>query len=120
MRQCIERCLECYWTCRHQSTTHCLETGGDHVKPDHFKLMMSCAEICRTAADIMLIGSPHHEAVCTACAEICEACAKSCEELHDMEKCAHACRDCAESCRKIGGAPVHAAMRGEYYEQPDS
>src|SRR5688572_7999721 len=97
LRHCVEKCLECYSICRHQSTAHCLEAGGDHVKPEHFKLMMSCAELCRTAADMMLIGSPHHAAVCGACAEVCETCAKSCEELHDMEACARACRACAES-----------------------
>ena len=120
LQRCIEKCLDCYWICRHESSAHCLEAGGDHVKPEHFRLMMSCAEICRAAADIMLIGSPHHEAVCAACAEICDACAKSCEEVHDMEECARVCHACAESCRQMGGPPEHAAMPGEYYEQPDS
>ena len=24
---------------------HCLKTGGKHVEPDHFRLMLNCAEM---------------------------------------------------------------------------
>jgi hypothetical protein len=121
LQRCIETCLDCYWTCRQESMTHCLEAGGEHVEPGHFRLMVSCAEICRTAADIMLMGSPHHGAVCSACAEICDACAKSCEDLHDMEQCARVCRKCAGSCRQMAGAAAGArpATSGAFI-QPDS
>jgi hypothetical protein len=40
---------------------HCLMLGGKHTEKKHFTLMMACAEICRTSAHFMLIGSPHHE-----------------------------------------------------------
>jgi hypothetical protein len=36
---------------------HCLELGGQHTEPKHFSLIMVCAEICRTSAHVMLIGS---------------------------------------------------------------
>lgn len=81
--------------------THCLEQGGKHVEPGHFRLMMACAEICRTSAHFMLIGTPHHKHTCRECAEICEECAQSCEQVGDMQDCVDTCRRCAESCRRM-------------------
>ena len=86
---------------------HCLETGGDHVAPDHFRLMINCADVCVTAADFLLGGSRLLGQVCAACAEVCDACASSCENLGDMDECVHACRECARSCRAV----AHAAAR---------
>ena len=83
--------------------SHCLERGGRHAEPTHFRLMMSCVEICRASAHIMLTGSEAHRASCAACAEICNACAESCAPLDGMEACVSACRACAESCRKMAG-----------------
>lgn len=101
MQDCIDECLRCYQVCLRMAMNHCLETGGEHVEPKHFRLMMACAEICRTAAHFMLISSPHHKHTCGECAEICEECAKDCERLSGMEECVHACRRCAESCRRM-------------------
>lgn len=101
MRGCIEECLRCHSTCLGMAMSHCLEAGGKHVAPDHFKIMMTCAEICQTAANFMLIGTRHHAHVCRECAEICEECAKSCEQVGDMQVCVEACRRCAESCRAM-------------------
>ncbi len=101
MRDCIEECLRCYSTCLGMAMSHCLEVGGKHVEPEHFRIMMACAEICRTSAHFMLIGTPHHKHTCAECAEICEECARSCEGLDGMEACAAQCRRCAESCRKM-------------------
>ena len=101
MQQCIENCSKCHATCLQMAMNHCLEVGGKHTEPDHFKLMMACAEICQASANFMLIGTPHHKHVCAECAEICEECAKSCEAVGDMDDCVAACRKCAESCRAM-------------------
>jgi len=100
-RHCIEECLRCYQACVGSAMTHCLEQGGIHVEPQHFRLIMACGEMCRTSAHLMLINSPHHKAVCRECAEICELCAHNCDRIGDMQECAEACRRCAESCQKI-------------------
>ncbi|RZA15393.1 MAG: four-helix bundle copper-binding protein, partial [Proteobacteria bacterium] len=81
--------------------SHCLEVGGRHVAPEHFRLMIACAEMCRASASLMLIGTPLHKQTCRVCAEVCEACAASCEGLDGMEDCVAACRQCAESCRRM-------------------
>lgn len=101
MKACIEHCLACYATCLSTATGHCLEKGGEHTEKKHFTLMLACAEICRTSAHFMLIGSPHHKHTCGECAEICAECADDCERIGDMQECVDACRRCAESCRKM-------------------
>jgi hypothetical protein len=102
MQNCIDECLQCYQTCTREAMNHCLETGGKHVEPNHFRLMMNCAEMCRTAADFMLSGSALHVRVCAVCADVCDACAENCEQIGDMDDCAQACRRCAQTCRQMG------------------
>ena len=101
MQSCVDECLRCYSVCLGTAMNHCLESGGEHVAPAHFRLMMACAEICRTAAHFMLIDTEHHKHTCSECAEICEECARDCDRLDGMEECVAACRRCAESCRKM-------------------
>jgi hypothetical protein len=101
MKNCVEACLDCYQTCLATASGHCLETGGEHTEPAHFRLMLACTEICRTAAHFMLLGSEHHKHVCRECAEICDECARDCERIGDMQECVAACRRCAESCRQM-------------------
>lgn len=104
MQNCIDECLQCYQTCTREAMNHCLEAGGKHVEPKHFRLMMTCSDICRTAADFMLSGSDLHSIICAACAQVCEACAQSCEQVGDMEDCVQACRRCAQSCLQMSSA----------------
>lgn len=101
MHDCIDNCLKCYQTCLSEAMNHCLELGGKHIEKEHLTLMMACAEICRTAAHFMLIGSDHHAHICAECAEICKQCARDCRRLGDMEACVAACEACAESCRSM-------------------
>jgi hypothetical protein len=101
MQACIDNCLKCYSVCTGMAMNHCLEAGGKHTEPAHLKLMMACAEMCRTSAHFMLIGTPHHKHTCRECAEICRECAEDCERVGDMDECVRACRACAESCEKM-------------------
>ncbi len=103
MKHCIEECLRCYQTCLGMLMNHCLEAGGKHMEPEHVRIMMACAEMCRTSAAMMMIGTAHHKHTCRECAEICEDCAKSCEAVGGMDECVTQCRACAESCGKMAG-----------------
>ena len=103
MQRCVDACLKCYQACLGTAMGHCLEIGGEHSAPSHLRLMMACAEICRTSAHFMLLGSEHHKHLCAECAEICEQCARDCERLGDMDECVKACRACAASCRAMAG-----------------
>ena len=98
MQLCIDSCLRCYQTCLGTAMTHSLEADGERVSPQHFRLMMACSEMCRTAAHFMLLNSPHRAHVCEECAEICTECAKDCERIGGMDDCVTACTRCAESC----------------------
>jgi hypothetical protein len=102
IQECIAECLNCYCTCTQTAMNQCLEEGGDHVQPEHFRLMTNCAQICKTSADFMLGSSPLYAEVCSVCADVCDACAASCERIGGMEDCAQVCRGCAESCREMG------------------
>jgi hypothetical protein len=101
MRECIEHCMECHRTCLQMAMNHCLKVGGKHVEPDHFRLMINCAEICQTSANFMLSGSKHHALTCGVCAQVCRTCAKDCERVGNMDDCVTTCRRCAESCEKM-------------------
>jgi hypothetical protein len=101
MHASIDTCQSCHAACLGEAMNHCLEAGGEHVEPSHFRIMMDCAQICATTADFMLRGSAHHTHLCRECADICEACATSCETVGGMQGCIDACRRCAESCRKM-------------------
>lgn len=82
---CISTCLECYRTCTEMASDHCLERGGPHVEPKHFRTMLACAEICGTSAQMTMLQSPYHYPLCMLCARICEDCADSCRDLEGME-----------------------------------
>ena len=103
MQACVEACNQCYQTCLHEAMNRCLESGGKHVEPDHFRLMMNCAEICQLSTNLMLSSSAFGQQICRVCAEVCDACAKSCERI-GMEDCARVCRECAKRCREMSGS----------------
>jgi hypothetical protein len=103
MLRCIDDCERCHRLCLRTAMTYCLEQGGQHVEPPHFRLMLACADVCRTTADAMLAAFGLHEQVCGVCARVCRECAESCERIGDMEECAAACRRCAESCARLSG-----------------
>jgi hypothetical protein len=101
MQECIDACTECAQTCLKMAMTHCLEKGGKHVEPDHFRLLIDCAEVCQTSARLQLSGSVFAEDFCSLCAEVCNACADSCARVGDMQACVLACQHCAESCESM-------------------
>jgi hypothetical protein len=101
MQDAIKSCLDCHAMCLRIAMTDCLQRGGAHVRAEHFRLMINCAELCQTSANFMLSSSPLHGRVCAVCAEACDACARSCEQVGGMEQCIEACRECAKSCRSM-------------------
>lgn len=103
MQTCIQNCTLCHQICT-QTLQHCLQMGGEHAAADHVKLLLSCAEICETSANFMLLGSDFHVETCGVCADVCDRCAQDCDRWPDdevMKICADACRRCAQSCRKM-------------------
>ncbi|MFM9433039.1 hypothetical protein ACFDR9_000068 [Janthinobacterium sp. CG_23.3] len=101
MQACIDACAHCHQVCLQTAMTHCLNMGGGHVEPEHFRLMNNCAEICQSSANLQLSGSVFSARLCALCADVCTACADSCRELDGMEGCVSACERCAANCRSI-------------------
>jgi hypothetical protein len=101
MQSCIDACNDCHQICLQTAMHHCLETGGKHVSPEHFRLLLNCAEICQTSANFQLGNSAFQSHLCALCAVICEACAADCKIIGGMDDCVEACEECAESCRKM-------------------
>jgi hypothetical protein len=108
MKSCMAACDRCAATCLQTAMHHCLEIGGKHTEPDHFRLMMACVEVCRITAALMVIGSPSYPAQCGLCAQICEQCAADCERIGGMDECVEACRACAKECRLMAGRAIAA------------
>lgn len=98
MAACINECNQCHLVCLNMATGHCLAEGGRHAAPEHLRTMLVCAEMCRTAAYVMITGSTLYHRVCGACAEICDACLTACLDLDDMEACVESCQRCKECC----------------------
>src|SRR5436190_238299 len=71
MEQCIQNCLDCHRICL-ETVTWCLQQGGKHAGAQHIRTLLACAEICRTSADFMLLGTDLHKHTCGACAEVCD------------------------------------------------
>jgi hypothetical protein len=101
MQSCVDACSDCHQLCLKTAMNQCLEMGGQHVEAEHFRLMISCAEICQTSANFQLSNSPFSYRLCAVCAEVCEACAVSCRRIGNMDECAEVCDRCVESCRQM-------------------
>lgn len=102
-RECIKACSDCQTECV-AATQYCLTMGGEHVKPEHMRLLEDCAEICALAAKYMLGKSEFDRKACALCAELCERCAQSCDQFKGdarMEECAKVCRECADVCKRF-------------------
>ncbi|HOQ99325.1 MAG TPA: four-helix bundle copper-binding protein [Anaerolineae bacterium] len=103
MQQCIQDCKECGAVCQ-ETISYCLQMGGRHVEPTHFKLMMDCAEICQISENYMLRDSAFSATICAVCAEVCARCADSCSQFTGdatMQNCAEVCRRCSTSCQRM-------------------
>ena len=107
MQGCIDACLACHAECL-RTLQHCLGLGGMHASKEHISLLASCAAICATSADTMLLGAAVHAHTCGACSAICRQCAKSCRSMGEdrqMAQCADLCERCASLCDEmsVGG-----------------
>ena len=103
MQICIQNCTLSHQICE-QTLSYCLKQDGKHLKPQHLKALIDCAQICTVSADFMSRDSKIHSSICGACAEACQACAASCDQFGDdeaMKLCGDVCRQCEESCRHM-------------------
>ena len=106
IEECIARCMRCYRTCL-EILASSLEARGNPPRPAHLALLLECAEMCRSNAEMMIRHASACEREC-GCMEICRPCALSCEEIAD-----EASRRCVEaSCTAARSCPSLARLAG--------
>jgi hypothetical protein len=103
MERAIAACGACYDACLRAATGEHLLAGRQHLAPEHFRLLLDCADVCALAERFLLRGSAFHERACAVCAEVSAACAQSCAQFADLAECAAPRRRCAERCRVAAG-----------------
>lgn len=104
MERCIDNCLNCHRICLETAALHFRGEAPKSLPEALIRLLIDCADICRTSADFMVRGSDMHAHICRACAAVCDGCAEECDRLGQdphMAACVEACRRCAESCREM-------------------
>lgn len=106
LQECSRNCLDTFAACT-AAAAHCLEMGGAHAGREHQTALLDCARICVTAAELMLRGSPIHDAACALCARACRICETYCRSLSVgdamMVECADKCAHSAQSCERMAG-----------------
>lgn len=106
--RCIEACNACAVACNHCALACLDEETVSHLKRC-IQLDLECASLCRSASEIMSLGSIHSRDICKICAVACHACAEECEKHAQMgmehcRECAEACRKCAQACEEMARA----------------
>ena len=101
VQACIAACHLCHEVCLLTAQDYDPRLSDKPINRNHFRLILSCAEICQTFANFQGNNSPFQARLCQICLEVCEACAVGCERVGGMLACVAACRDCAEKCQKM-------------------
>jgi len=104
----MQACVACAVACSH-CATECLKEEDVKMLSHCIQLDIECAAICRSAVELMSLGSGYSEALCQVCADVCNACAEECEKhakmgMEHCSECAEACRNCAKACQKMATA----------------
>lgn len=106
LEECLEHCWQCHRLCLETAIyLLALEEEAD-AKQEKVRLLLSCAEICQSTANLLLLGAGVYQQACKLCADLCEQCAGLFgPDLEDrqMQLCFDACCRCAASCQKMAG-----------------
>jgi hypothetical protein len=103
LEECVQNCWRCHRQCL-ETTIYLSLKGSDDAKEEKVRLLLSCAELCQSTANLLLIGAGVYQAACKLCAEICDECATILNletEDRQLQLCFDACCQCAASCRKM-------------------
>jgi hypothetical protein len=103
MQHCRDVSIECHKICA-ETANYCLEAGGDLAQSAHVRVLLDCAQVCQTSADLLIRVSDLQVMTCQVCADVCERCASVCDAFPDdaqMQACADTCRACAATCRDM-------------------
>lgn len=99
-QKCMEACTEAQRKCR-EALMSCLVEGRE-LDSSLVKLLMCCAEICKSCADVCCHGSDQCAEMFDACCEVSKRCAMECEKTGEsmLKDCIMACQKASECCKK--------------------
>ncbi|NIP81500.1 MAG: hypothetical protein GWM90_20710 [Gemmatimonadetes bacterium] len=102
MARCIDECTRTHQVCL-TASGHALRHGGAENTAHVIRVLSDCVEICQTAANFMLRGSPNHRQVCSVSARICREVAEECSVFDDevMRQVVEVTTACAETCEAM-------------------
>jgi hypothetical protein len=103
--ECIQNCWRCHRQCL-ETTVYLSAKDGDDAKQEKVRLLLSCAELCQSTANLLLIGASIYQDACRLCAAICEESAMMLgrdTEDRQLRLCFDACCQCAASCLEMAG-----------------
>src|SRR3546814_20256138 len=103
-QHCIEACNACAVECSH-CATECLKEEDVKMLAMCIQLDLECAAICRSAAEVMSLGSGYSTQLCRLCADVCNACGEECEK-HARSEERRVGKECVRTCRS-GCSPEH-------------
>jgi hypothetical protein len=106
MAECIDDCNRTHQVLL-TASGHALRHGGAENTAHIIRVMSDCVEMCQTAANFMLRGSPNHKKTCAVNAEFCREVARECARFEDddvMQKVVEVTTACAESCEQMAQA----------------
>ncbi|HEY3371826.1 MAG TPA: four-helix bundle copper-binding protein [Prolixibacteraceae bacterium] len=104
-KESIQACDFCAIACSH-CATECLMEQDVKMLYRCIQLDLECAVVCRSASELMSLGSEYSVEMCRVCAEVCNSCAEECEKhakmgMEHCRECADACRECADACMQM-------------------
>ena len=101
-RTVIDACYEAAMFSDHCAIA-CLESNQVNPMKECIEINIYCAEICRTAARFMSMGTFFIDEIVNLCAAICEKCAlESAKHPNDYcQRSAAACKACVEAFRSV-------------------
>ena len=82
MARCIDDCTRMHQVAL-TAAGHALRHGGGESTNHIIRVLSDCVEMCQTAANFMLRGSPNHKTTCGVNAEICREVAEECGKFDD-------------------------------------
>ncbi|HEY1015252.1 MAG TPA: hypothetical protein VGE07_21280 [Herpetosiphonaceae bacterium] len=99
---CIDACLDCHAVCM-DAALRCLQ-ADPAADAGLVRMLLDCAELCRTNAELMRADDDLLEETCMACGILYEHFARECDLLAGdpvLRRCAEAIRACVEACENL-------------------
>src|SRR5688572_15705709 len=85
METCIQNCLDCHSACL-AMVPYCLREGREYTTPRHITTLLTCAELCQSAANLLLMNSEMQSYICTTAAAACKRCIEECERVGQQDE----------------------------------